>query len=100
MRLHFLERRRVDGAIVDAELAVPALGLREAAVPLARGAEYLQPAARMQVPGRPGFQSQRLVLTDAMLDELGIAPRDFGMPRRTRVLPVLPQEGRELRQSG
>src|SRR5262249_24400069 len=80
------------------ELAVPALGLLEAPLALALGAEHLDPAARVEELRGAGLGGERLVLAYAMLDELGIAARHLCVACRPGVVPVLPQEGREPRQ--
>ena len=89
VRLHLLQRGRVDGAVVDAELAVPALGLGKAPVALALGAKDLHPAGAADEAGRVRAGGERIVLVYAVLDQLRVMPRHFGVARRPRVAPVL-----------
>src|SRR3954463_9458862 len=87
-----LERSRVERAVVQSEFASPTLGLREALVALALGAEGLHPAGGTRQLLRARLADQRLVLRDAVVDELGIGARNLRVACGLRVVPVLPQE--------
>ena len=62
--------------------------------------EHLHPAGRADQVRRSGFLGQRHMLGDAALDERRVHPRDRLVLGRTRMHPVLPQEGGELRDGG
>ena len=95
VRFFLLNLLSIQGGEVDAELVAPALRLGEAQVALALGAEHLHPAAAAEKIHRAGLGGERLVLGDAMLDQLRVELRDRPMARRARVMPVLPEKGRE-----
>ena len=84
--------------MLDAEIHLPAFGLGEAPVALALGAEHLQPAAAHDEIAGAGFRGERVVLGDAVLDQLRVHARHLRVARRARVAPVAPQERRERRQ--
>src|SRR5687768_5569002 len=95
VRLEVLQHSSVEKAVIHSELAMHALGFREALVALARGPKHLEPSRALENTGGAGLRRERIVLGHAMLDELRILARDLGMARRTRIHPVLPEERRE-----
>src|SRR5688500_15873396 len=97
MRLFLLDLLPVQGGKVDAEFASPALRLGKAQIALARGAEHLHPAGAPEQLQRAGLDGERLVLGDAVLDQLRVLVGDGAVPRRPRVVPVFPEKRRKPR---
>src|SRR5512134_143835 len=100
MRFLLLNLLLIQEHRVDAELAPPALGFREAQVALTLGAEDLHPSRAPEKLHGAGLAGQRLVLGDAVLDQLRVKARDRAVPRGPRMLPVEPQERRDARDRG
>src|SRR4051812_2305298 len=97
MRLQALQLSRVQRAVIESEIALPALGFGEALVALPLGAERLHPAGWAHQVLRTRVADERLVLLEAVVDQGRIGARDRLMLRGPRVVPVLPEKPGELR---
>jgi hypothetical protein len=76
--------------VLDAELAMHALGLIEALVTLALGPKELEPSFAREDVRSARLARKRLVLRHAVLDQRRVSMRDFRVLRRPRITPVLP----------